>query len=163
MKQLVFLLSLSVAAWAAAGCSAPRHLPPVHTEVRDSVAVRYKDSTVVRYVDVEVPVPAESSRAVAPDSSHLETSVAVSDASVDSLGRLHHNLENKPAKLSAKVSVKDEFHHKLEISKTEEKDTVTVYVEKELTPWQTFRLKAFWPLAGIIAAAVILLIVKITR
>lgn len=153
IRNLQILLSLSIVAWAVAGCGAPRHLPD-KTEVRDSVAITYRDSTIIRYVDVEVPVPAENSYAVVPDSSHLETSVAVSEASVDSLGRLHHSLQNKPVKLTARTEVTDRVLEKIETNKSEEKNTVTVLVEKELTFWQTFRLKAFWWMAGLIAVSV---------
>ena len=152
-RNTQILLSLSIAAWAAAGCGAPGQLPD-KTEVRDSVAITYRDSTIIRYVDVEVPVPVENSYAVVPDSSHLETSVAVSEASVDSLGRLHHSLQNKPAKLTARTEVTDRVLEKIETNKSEEKNTVTVLVEKELTSWQTFRLKAFWWMAGLIAVFV---------
>ena len=160
LQILQILLSLSIAAWAAAGCCAPRQLPS-RTEVRDSVAVRVVDSTVIRYVDVEVPVPVESSRAVVPDSSHLETSVASSDASVDSLGRLHHSLDNKPVKLAAQAPVKDTFTEKTETETTVKTETVTEYVEKPLTRWQEFRLKAFWWMAAIIAAGVAIQIARI--
>lgn len=152
-RNIQILLSLSIVAWAVAGCGAPRHLPN-KTEVRDSVAITYRDSTIIRYVDVEVPVPAENSYAVVPDSSHLETSVAVSEASVDSLGRLHHSLQNKPVKLTARTEVTDRVLEKIETNKSEEKNTVKVFVEKELTFWQTFRLKAFWWMAGLIAASI---------
>lgn len=78
------------------------------------MAITYRDSTIIRYVDVEVPVPTENSYAVVPDSSHLETSVAVSEASVDSLGRLHHSLQNKPVKLTARTEVTDRVLEKIE-------------------------------------------------
>lgn len=153
IRNLQILLSLSIVAWAVAGCGAPRHLP-ARTAERDSVSVTYKDSTVIRYIDIEVPLPVERSYAVVPDSSHLETSVAVSDASIDSLGRLHHDLKNKPVKLPAKVPAKEEFHEHTLAERTVETTTVTSYIEKELTPWQAFRLKAFWWMAGLIAVSV---------
>lgn len=155
MKNIIStILSFSVLVVAGVGCCGLRQLP-VQTSVRDSVAVRYKDSTVIRYVDVEVPVPVESSRAVVPDSSHLETSIAVSDASVDSLGRLHHSLSNKPGKLTAKVPFEEHILEKEETRTSEEQKTVTEYIEKPLTPWQTFRLRAFWLLLGMVAVYVL--------
>lgn len=124
------------------------------------MVVQVVDSTVIRYVNVEVPVPVERSSAVVPDSSHLETSVAFSDASVDSLGRLHHSLHNKPVKLTAQAPVKDTFTEKTETGTSVKTETVTEYVEKPLTRWQEFRLKAFWWMAGIIAAGIALRVVK---
>lgn len=150
MKNIIStILSFSVLLVAAVGCCGLRQLP-VQTSVRDSVAVTYKDSTVIRYVDVELSVPVESSRAVVPDSSHLETSIAVSDASVDSLGHLHHSLSNKPGKLTAKAPIVEHIIEKEETRTSEEQKTVTEYIEKPLTPWQTFRLRAFWWLLGMV-------------
>ena len=63
----------------------------VHIIVRDSVAVSYRDSVVL--------VPKEVLMEVTPvDSSHLETTYAISDAWVDSLALLHHKLVQKPVK-----------------------------------------------------------------
>ena len=63
----------------------------MHIIVRDSVAVSYRDSVVL--------VPKEVLMEVTPvDSSHLETTYAISDAWVDSLALLHHKLVQKPVK-----------------------------------------------------------------
>lgn len=63
----------------------------VHIVVRDSVAISVKDS--INWIPKEVLME------VAPvDSSHLETTYAISDAWVDSLALLHHKLVQKPVK-----------------------------------------------------------------
>lgn len=160
MRQLTLFISLSLMLTAVAGCGGLKRLP-VQTSVRDSVSVAIKDSTVIRYIDVEVPVPTERSSAVVPDSSHLETSVAVSDAVIDSLGRLHHSLSNKAVKLKAPAEVKDEYHELKTSDRITSSATVTEYIERPLTTWQTFRLKAFWWLAGVILAAVIWKLAKL--
>jgi len=59
--------------------------------------------TVVKMVKVpiEIQVPVEVHMAVEEDSSHLETSVAESDAWVDREGKIHHTLYNKDVTLKS--------------------------------------------------------------
>lgn len=64
-----------------------------------------KDSLITKIDTLKVPVPVESHSNVAVDSSHLETSLAISDASVDTLGFLHHSLINKQTSIPAAVPV----------------------------------------------------------
>ena len=108
-----------------------------------------------------VSIPTESSSQIvfASDTSHLETSIAESDAWTDESGRIHHTLNNKSKeKLPAIVPIYDRARM------LDERQiitiTKTVNVEKELTWWQKFRLKAFWWMAGLIAVS---LAVWITR
>lgn len=42
-----------------------------------------------------------------------------------------------------------------------ETKTETQFVEKELTPWQTFRLKGFWVLAGLVVLWIVWKIIKL--
>ena len=52
-------------------------------------------------------IPVESSVAVNVQHSHLETTVAYSEAHVDSLGMLTHNLVNKPFKIEKEIVYQD--------------------------------------------------------
>ena len=52
-------------------------------------------------------VPVESSSAFNVQYSHLETTVATSEASVDSLGLLNHTLVNKPFKVEKEIIYQD--------------------------------------------------------
>jgi len=124
--------------------------PPVQVDIRDSTVVHYKDSTIVCIRDsiVLVPVPAESSSAVLPPDfhSHVETSIAESDAYVAD-GLLHHEIRNKsgamlpavvPVTTTAQV-IRDESDHTGLTTRT-----ITKEVERKLTWWQRFRIGAFW-------------------
>lgn len=64
-------------------------------------------------------IPIESSVAFNVQHSHLETTVAWSDASVDSLGMLNHTLTNKPIKLEKEIVYLDRW-------KTEYRDSIQV-------------------------------------
>ena len=93
------------------GCGVCRHFQPKEeTNVKDSLVLHIKDSLAIKWVPVEVPVPVEVMREIVPaeDSSHLETSVAESVAYIDSTGRLHHSLQNKPgASIQTTVPVEE--------------------------------------------------------
>lgn len=90
----------------------------------DSVRIEYREKVVKVPVTVYVEVPIENVSTVTKDStSHLETSFAVSDASmiwIDGVPFLRHALENKARKI-------------------EKKDSVAV-VEKEKVIWKTRRV-----------------------
>ena len=153
-------IALAIAVLLLSSCGICKHCPG-HTEtnVKDSLSVHHKDSTSItdetsiRDSLVAIPLPTESSSAVLPQilPSHLETSLAESDAYVDSLG-LHHTLKNKEGALEAHVPVTDHYHNETHYQQTDssashsesEKETVTEYVDKPLTWWQNFRIKAFW-------------------
>ena len=57
---------------------------------------------------VSIAIPLESHTIVTPTKkSHLETSVAESDAEIDSLGMLHHTLVNKKDSIKTKIQYVD--------------------------------------------------------
>lgn len=151
----------------AASCCPCRHLP-THTETtaKDSVAVHNHnshsvvDSTSVRDSTIHAPLPVENSQNILPAivPSHLETSLAESDAYVDSLG-LHHTLRNKDTTLDVHVPVTEHYHHEQHDQQTDttvhhssdKKETVPEYIDKPLTSWQRFRIKSFWWLILLVA------------
>lgn len=164
------LLKILPACIILASCGVCKHCPS-HTEtnVRDSIVVRYKDSTritdVVNARDsiIYVELPKESSSSVLPTMlpSHLETSLAESDAYVDSLG-LHHTLTNKDGSLEAHVPVTEHEHYE---EHWHEKDSTSMHdasqtqvqikeVEKPLSRWKQAKLDSFW---GLICALFICL------
>ena len=58
---------------------------------------------------VSVAIPNESHSIITKKKSHLETSLATSDASIDSLGLLHHTLVNKKDSLKSKIQYIDKI------------------------------------------------------
>lgn len=118
------------------GCSAPR---VVQDYQRDSVRIIVKDSTIFKDSVVLVEIPTERERlvAAATDTSHLETSVAWSEAYVTD-GKLYHTLQNKDALLPVKITIPEKVHTEQREKALIYKQTEIVEVEKELSKWQNF-------------------------
>ena len=103
------------------GCSTPKYLPS------SSIKIVSKDSLIVRTELISVALPLESHTIVTPTKkSHLETSVAESDASIDSLGLLHHTLVNKKDSIKTKIQYIDKIVYRDSIEVRE----VPVEIEK---------------------------------
>lgn len=127
-----------------AGCS-PRIVETVRTEIE------YRDRVVHDTTKVEIPYEVE--KIVTRDTaSHLENSYAKSDAVVSG-GFLSHSLESIPQTILVPVEVKvtDTLWRESKEAQTEK----LVEVEKPLTWWQKFRLRAFWWLLGGVACAAV--------
>ena len=127
------------------GCSICQRVQyvPVENKV-DSVII---EKIVERVDSVEVPVPGESVEVVRQDSSHLETSVAISDAKIDSNGVLHHTLKNKDVNLKKEIVYKDKIIEK----KVEVEKEVPVEVEvpvKYVPDYYKWINILFWCMAG---------------
>lgn len=85
------------------GCSMPKHLPS------SNIKIVSKDSLVIHTELVSAAIPNESHSIITKKKSHLETSVAESDASIDSLGLLHHTLVNKKDSIKTKIQYIDKI------------------------------------------------------
>lgn len=85
------------------GCSTPKYLPS------SNIKIVSKDSLVVRTELVSVAIPLESHSIITKSKSHLETSLAESDAEIDSLGLLHHTLINKKDSIKTKIQYVDKI------------------------------------------------------
>lgn len=130
--------SIIVAACLLSGCGVAKKVP-VETQ-KDSVRIEIRDSIIFRDSIVFVPVPVESSDVILPadDSSHLETSLATSDAFIKE-GRLHHSIRNKhealvPIEVKLPNKIHYEAHHQLGSRAIIE----TITVEKQLSAWESF-------------------------
>ena len=127
------------------GCSICHRVQyvPVESKV-DSVII---EKIVERVDSVYFPVPSESSEVVREDSSHLETSVAISDAKIDSNGVLHHTLKNKDTSLKKEIVYRDKIIEK----KVEVEKEVPVEVEvpvKYVPDYYKWINILFWCMAG---------------
>ena len=127
------------------GCSICQRVQYVPVESKiDSVII---EKIVERVDSVEVPVPGESVEVFREDSSHLETSVAISDAKIDSNGMLHHTLKNKNTNLKKEIVYKDKIIEK----KVEVEKEVPVEVEvpvKYVPDYYKWINILFWCMAG---------------
>ena len=127
------------------GCSICHRVQyvPVESKV-DSVII---EKIVERVDSVYFPVPSESSEVVREDSSHLETSVAISDAKIDSNGVLHHTLKNKDTSLKKEIVYRDKIIEK----KVEVEKEVPVEVEvpvKYVPDYYKWIHILFWCIVG---------------
>ncbi len=157
LNILLMLLAVSL----MCSCGPGRHLPR-ESSVRDSVVVHIRDSVVYRDSLIPVPIPQESASERIPDSdtSRLATSMAESEAWVKD-GQLHHTLRNKRDTLFFPAIIPEHFHSQATTQQRAEILHHTVYVEKELTWWQKFRMDV--GAVALIAAAIVLAIWAIKR
>lgn len=119
MRRILMILFIGLILLLSNGCGCLRRTVYVEVPVKsDSVFIE----RLVRDT-VSIEIPGDTMKVVAQDSSHLENRYSMSDAVVDSTGRLHHSLINKSIKVEKEIVYK-------EIEKTVEKE---VPVIKEVT------------------------------
>lgn len=138
-KKIILAIILMI----CAGCAAQKNAMTTDVQ-KDSVSVVIKESIVYRDTTIYVEVPVEVSREVLPDTdtSHLETSLAISEAWVNS-GKLNHTLTHKDnARLEKTIPVPEKNTQKdsVIISFKKVVKKVPVEVEKPLNAWQSFRM-----------------------
>lgn len=108
MKRFILFLVM----FLVVGCGICRKVQYVPVETKtDSV---YVEKLVRDTLSIEI--PGETVYVVAQDSSHLETKWSVSDAKIDSTGRLHHSLTNKDIKIEKEIVYK-EIEKRVEVEK----------------------------------------------
>ena len=102
-----------------------------------------KDSLVVHTKLVSVALPLESHSIITKKKSHLETSLAESDAEIDSLGLLHHTLVNKKDSISTKIQYVDKIVYRDSIQTKEVPVEVKVPVPY-IPKFYQFTFILFW-------------------
>ena len=141
-----FLLCLVLAFY---GCSTQKYLPS------SNIKIVSKDSLIVRTELISVAIPLESHSIITKKKSHLETSVAESDASIDSLGLLHHTLVNKKDSISTKIQYIDKISYRDSIKVKEVPVEVPVPV-RYIPKFYKFTFVLFW-------IFVLFIVVKVIR
>lgn len=150
------------AVFLAVSCGTQRKA--LDTETRDSTRVVVRTERIETIDTVYVEIPRQSENVVVKDTiSHLENDISVSEARIDTLGFLHHTLETKITKLPVPVKTTHEKKDSVSSSSTSKKEVVKVFVEKDLTGWQKFRLKSWWWLVGLLALVLAKKIYPIVR
>ena len=155
MKTMkIRLMALAIFDVLVASCGSSRHAA-TSIETHDSTKVEVRMERIEHIDTVYIELPRQVERIVTQDTtSHLENDYAVSEARVEA-GMLHHTLEPKAAKVPvpAKATI-EKMYGVTTISKAKaEKEKV--YIEKELTAWQRFRLNGFWVLAAMVGGFVV--------
>lgn len=106
MKRFILFLVMFIMVGCGI-CNKVKYVP-VETKI-DSIVV---EKIVERTDTVSIEVPGEKVYVIKQDSSHLETTVAISDAKIDSTGMLHHSLVNKDVNLKKEIVYKDRIIEK---------------------------------------------------
>ena len=151
------LPAVMLAAVILFGCCPCKHL---QTLQRDTVAVIVRDSVYLHDTTLLWSPPDESSQVIADTSSHLETSLAESDAAIIN-GRLIHSIRNRSESIvPINVTIPYKVHFESRESLSER--TAIKEVPRELTWWQVLWIRLGQICAGclLICVAVKLFIVK---
>ena len=134
----IFLTCLILAFYGLiSGCSSPRYISS------SNMRIVSKDSLIVHTELVSIALPLESHSIITKSKSHLETSVATSDASIDSLGLLHHTLVNKKDSLKSKIQYVDKIVYRDSVDVREVPVEVEVPV-RYIPKFYQFTFILFW-------------------
>lgn len=152
MRKLIFILM----SFLLLSCGAAKNLPPASPSVKDSVRVVTRVETVFIHDTLKVPVPNQDvSNNTKESTSHLETDFAVSDASIDSTGTLHHTLSNKagdvPVPTQTPVQYRDSIVFRDREVEVPKPYPVEVEVPRDLTWWQETQMIGFWAMLLLLA------------
>lgn len=133
-----FLICLILAFYGLiSGCSSPRYISS------SSQRIVSKDSLVIHTELISVALPLESHSIITKKKSHLETSLSVSDAEIDSLGMLHHTLVNKKDSLKREIKYVDKIVYRDSITIKEVPVEVKVPV-RYIPKFYQFTFILFW-------------------
>ncbi|HBO85750.1 MAG TPA: hypothetical protein DEG12_05445 [Alistipes sp.] len=140
MRTLILCLIIGL----LSACCPCKHLT-TSTGTRDSLHVEIRHRTIWIPDTVRVQLPAERiEQTVRQDSSHLETSAAVSDARINPDGSLSHSLENKTDDREIPTQRPIEYRDSIVYRDREVEVEKIVEVERKLTWWQQTQIRGFW-------------------
>lgn len=139
-----FCLALLLLVWLLTSCCHCRQLAP---STQDSVSVEVRHKTVFVVDTLRFHLPDENRLQVLPDSSHLETSVATSDARINPDGSLTHTLSNKKEEQRIPYEKQKEYRDSTVFRGRE--ITKIVEVERDYTWWDKTQKVAFWVMLAI--------------
>lgn len=154
MKKARFI-TIALALLLFLGCSTSRKLVE-QEKTRDSVRTEIRYERIVTIDTCYVEIPAQSEKTITDERlSFLENDYAWSEASIDTLGLLHHSLATKPQKKPVPVQ-----------AVTEKKDSVIYkerykYIEKpikvpaELNWTQQAQIYGFRVMVALLALAIV--------
>lgn len=140
LKAIAVIFVIGLLAWLLCGCRTWKSGVSESRDAEDSVRIEYREKVVKVPVTVYVKIPVEKKVRMDRDSSHLETSFAVSDARmvwIDGVLFLRHSLENKPQKIARTDSVPVVYKDRVVYKTRRVTYTMKEIREKRLAWWQT--------------------------
>ena len=150
MSTRLNILAIAIATLILSSCGAAKQAVPERSD-STRVEVRTITQTVHDTAYIELPVFVE--RNVTKDTpSTLENPYAKSEASITD-GLLSHSLQTKPTRQPVKIE--KEIVYRDSIVFRDRTETVTVEVEKELTKWQSFKMKTGGTTLAILIIAIV--------
>lgn len=150
MSTRLNIFAISVMILGLSSCGAAKQAVPERSD-STRVEVRTITQTVHDTAYIELPVFIE--RNVTRDTtSTLENPYAKSEASITD-GLLSHSLQTKPTRQPVKIE--KEIVYRDSIVFRDRTETVTVEVEKELTKWQSFKMKTGGTTLAILIIAIV--------
>lgn len=150
MSTRLNIFAISVMILGLSSCGAAKQAVPERSD-STRVEVRTITQTVHDTAYIELPVFVE--RNVTKDTtSTLENPYAKSEASITD-GLLSHSLQTKPTRQPVKIE--KEIVYRDSIVFRDHTETVTVEVEKELTKWQSFKMKTGGTTLAILIIAIV--------
>lgn len=159
MKKSFYLFFL-IALLLNSACHTSKNgtIHPVVVTNTDNNRVEYIEILRIDTITVTIEIPVESVKQIVPDStSHLETSFAESDAWINPDGTLGHSINNKNLSIPKDVTVPVKDTQTNNTSESIKEIPVPypepVYIEREFSRWEKFRLGSFWYMAGIIVVS----------
>lgn len=150
MSTRLNIFAISAMILGLSSCGAAKQAVPERSD-STRVEVRTITQTVHDTAYIELPVFIE--RNVTKDTtSTLENPYAKSEASITD-GLLSHSLQTKPTRQPVKIE--KEIVYRDSIVFRDRTETVTVEVEKELTKWQSFKMKTGGTTLAILIIAIV--------
>lgn len=150
MSTRLNIFAISVMILGLSSCGTARQAVPERSD-STRVEVRTITQTIHDTAYIELPVFVE--RNVTKDTtSTLENPYAKSEASITD-GLLSHSLQTKPTRQPVKIE--KEIVYRDSIVFRDRIETVTVEVEKELTKWQSFKMKTGGTTLAILIIAIV--------
>lgn len=142
MRKLILCLIIGL----LSACCPCKHLT---TNTRDSISIETRIHKIYIKDTLRFQIPPYSVRQIVRDtSSHLETTIAVSDAWINKDGSLGHSLENRRQELP--IPFEKEIVYRDSVVYKDRTDTKIVEVERKLTWWQQTKMRGFWILLAIV-------------
>ena len=154
MRQAAYIIA---ALLLLTGCAATKKVPAEVTDKKDSTRTEIRYERIVEWDTCYIEIERQAEKNVTKEKhSHLENDYASSDASIDSLGLLHHSLETKPQKkpvpVPATTERRDSIIYKEQVVYKEK----PVYVERDLTWTQQAQIYGFRLLIALAALGIII-------
>ena len=146
MKRIISVLLAGAFCAIATSCGTCGKA--VHTKT-DTTIERIKVKEVTNYIrdTVEIRVPQITERVVIKDTtSHLENAFALSDASIDTAGFLHHTLQTKSTPVKVEIKTKEVRKDSIIYRDRVRVEKVPIIVKKPLSWWGKTKQIGFWAL-----------------